>query len=88
MELTKKTSISLLSEMLNTYTNTRLFAEHKLKYIDSSLSIRHGAEFNEYMDTKHRCEVKINQIEACITWLKQLENEKCNNIPKAETKDQ
>jgi hypothetical protein len=75
MKTVKTLSISLLREILFTQQNTLSFAESKIKYLDSSISIRHAADFLEFMETKHRCEVKINQIKACITWLKTLEND-------------
>lgn len=87
MELTKQLSISLLGEMLTTIKNTHAFAESKLQYIDTSLCARNAVILDEFMQQKHRCEVKINQIEACITWIKTLENENINT-PKAETKNQ
>jgi hypothetical protein len=87
MNNVKQLSISLLREMLATANNTSLFAESKINYLDPALSLHHSSEYSQFMDQKHRCEVKINQIEACITWLKSIENENINT-PKTETKSE
>lgn len=73
MEIRRELSIELLSEMLNTCNQTQLFAEYKLRYLTphSPDSIK---QIEEFQNTKHRAEVKINKIESCIAWLNELQS--------------